>query len=223
MTEEVPLLTFTNVAKSFTTADQTIDVLRNISFEIQPAEIIAVTGPSGSGKSTLLSLAAGLDLPSSGSIDFIGKRLDRLSEDQRAEARLNHCGFIFQNFNLLPTLTALENVGLPLELRGAPPSRAAEDLLESLGLGRRKRHYPSQLSGGEQQRVALARAFVTEPKILFADEPTGSLDRPNAAAALDLMLQLSRSRSTAVLVVTHDPDVAARANRVLDLRDGALR
>jgi putative ABC transport system ATP-binding protein len=217
------LLRADRVTKTYATAAGPLTVLRDASFALEAGASLAVVGPSGSGKTTLLGLCAGLDRASSGTIELAGTRLDGLDEDARARVRNESVGFVFQNFQLIPTLTALENVLVPLELRGergaAPRARA---LLERVGLADRAAHYPAQLSGGEQQRVALARAFVNEPKILFCDEPTGNLDDATAAAMADLVFGLNRERGTTLVLVTHNPELAARCQRVLRLRRGAI-
>ncbi|WP_133499835.1 ATP-binding cassette domain-containing protein [Cognatilysobacter terrigena] len=198
-------------------------ILRDVGFAIAPGEAVAVVGASGSGKSTLLSLLAGLDVPSSGRVLLDGAPLSTLDEDGRARVRGEKVGFVFQNFQLLPSLTALENVMLPLELRGdadaEPPARS---ILQRVGLGERLGHYPRQLSGGEQQRVALARAFVTRPGLLFADEPTGNLDTRTGAAIIDLLFELNAQAGTTLVLVTHDDALAARCSRRLRLDAGRL-
>lgn len=200
-----------------------MSVLKNLDFSIQSGEWVSITGPSGSGKTTLLSLLAGLDLPSSGSLLLDEQRLETLSEDQRADFRARNMGFVFQSFRLMPTLTALENVQVPLELLGQKDSEsAARAMLERVGLSRRLSHYPSELSGGEQQRVAIARAFVARPKILFADEPTGNLDSKNGKQVLDLLREMQADFASTLVVVTHDPQVAALAQREFRLKDGEL-
>ncbi|CAN5595535.1 ABC transporter ATP-binding protein [soil metagenome] len=195
-----------------------------MNFRIEEGETVAIVGPSGSGKTTLLGLLAGLDLPSAGSVRLDGTEIGRLSEDDRARLRRYKIGFVFQSFQLISSLTAQENVQVPLELRGdgdAAPQRAAE-LLSRVGLGDRLGHYPTQLSGGEQQRVALARAFVNAPRILFADEPTGNLDAATGASIIELILDLNRELGTTLVLVTHDPEVAGRARRTIRLADGRV-
>jgi putative ABC transport system ATP-binding protein len=199
-----------------------LTVLKDITLTVTAGECLAVVGPSGSGKSTLLGLLAGLDQPSAGAVSLDGQRMADLSEDERAELRGEKVGFVFQTFQLIPTLTALENVQVPLELRGEPSTTRAQDLLARVGLADRLGHYPSQLSGGEQQRVALARAFSNRPKILFADEPTGNLDATTGATVIDLMMELNRESGTTLILVTHDPELANRARRTIRLRDGAV-
>jgi len=197
-------------------------VLKDITFSVGAGEFVAVVGPSGSGKSTLLGLLAGLDLPSSGKVYLDGQDLSGLSEDARAILRGKKVGFVFQSFQLIPTLTARENVQVPLELRGLESSDRAASLLERVGLGDRGHHYPAQLSGGEQQRVALARAFTNDPKVLFADEPTGNLDATTGHTIIDLMVELNRAYGTTLVLVTHDPELAQLARRTIRLRDGAV-
>jgi putative ABC transport system ATP-binding protein len=194
-----------------------------VSFEIARRATCAIVGPSGSGKTTLLGLCAGLDLPTSGSVIINGTSLNELNENQRALLRNEHTGFVFQNFQLLPNLTALENVMIPAELRGERGISAnAKQLLARVGLGDRMEHYPSQLSGGEQQRVGLARAFINRPHILFADEPTGNLDAETAARVVDLIFELNAELDTALVLVTHDLELARRTDRILRLRGGRL-
>jgi putative ABC transport system ATP-binding protein len=197
-------------------------VLKDITFSVGTGEFVAVVGPSGSGKSTLLGLLAGLDLPSSGKVYLDGQDLSGLSEDARAILRGKKVGFVFQSFQLIPTLTARENVQVPMELRGLESSDRAASLLERVGLGDRGHHYPAQLSGGEQQRVALARAFTNDPKVLFADEPTGNLDATTGHTIIDLMVELNRAYGTTLVLVTHDPELAQLARRTIRLRDGAV-
>jgi putative ABC transport system ATP-binding protein len=194
-----------------------------VSFRLGRRETCAVVGPSGSGKTTLLGLCAGLDLPTSGSVTLNGAVLNELNENQRALLRNEHTGFVFQNFQLLPNLTAVENVMIPLELRGERgATREAQQLLARVGLGDRLDHYPTQLSGGEQQRVALARAFINRPHILFADEPTGNLDAETAGTVVDLIFDMNAERDTALVLVTHDVELARRTQRILRLRGGRL-
>lgn len=199
----------------------TLTILHDISFEIKNGESMAIVGSSGSGKSTLLGLLAGLDTPSSGRVTVNGQDLFALDEDGRAALRGRSMGFVFQSFQLLPMLTALENVMLPLELLGGENARSrAERILDRVGLGQRIAHYPRQLSGGEQQRVAIARAFVTEPALLLADEPTGNLDSTTGAKVIELLFALNRERGTTLMLVTHDPALAQRCNRLLRLDAG---
>ena len=216
------MLTTTHLTKTYKTAGgEQLTVLDDVSFDLAAGDTFAIVGPSGSGKTTLLGLCAGLDRASSGSVVLNGVRLDELSEDERAEVRNRYVGFVFQNFQLLPTLTALENVMVPLELRGdANAEKIARGWLEKVGLGSRLNHYPAQLSGGEQQRVCIARAFANNPKILFADEPTGNLDADNAAGIVDLIFDLNRNAGTTLVLVTHDPELAKRTGRILRLKGG---
>lgn len=203
--------------------DGELVILQDVAFAIAPGSTAAVVGASGSGKSTLLSLLAGLDSPSSGRVLLDGEDLSALDEDGRAAVRARKVGFVFQNFQLLPSLTALENVMLPLELRGdADADTPARDILRRVGLQERLGHYPRQLSGGEQQRVALARAFVTRPKLLFADEPTGNLDKGNGDAVIALLFELNAQAGTTLVLVTHDQALAARCRQVLRLDAGRL-
>ncbi len=202
---------------------QRLTVLEDITFDLAAGETLAIVGPSGSGKTTLLGLCAGLDRAARGTVMLNGISLEALSEDERAALRNQWVGFIFQNFQLLPTLTALENVMTPLELRGERQAEAvARQWLERVGLGQRLHHYPAQLSGGEQQRVSLARAFANRPQILFADEPTGNLDAENAAIVADLLFALNRDAGTALVLVTHDLELARRTGRILYLRGGRI-
>jgi len=211
------------LTKTYPSGDATLTVLRDVTFNIPPRAFVAVVGPSGSGKTTLLALLAGLDVPSKGTVSLDGADLGALSEDARARLRGEKVGFVFQSFQLIPTLTALENVRVPLELRGIADSAArARELLARVGLGDRTHHYPAQLSGGEQQRVALARAFANAPKVLFADEPTGNLDQATGARIIELIEQMNREAGTTVILVTHDEALAARATRVIRLADGAV-
>ena len=193
-----------------------------VGFSVGRSEAVAITGSSGSGKSTLLGLMAGLDVPSSGSVKLLGHDLFSLDEEARARLRAEYVGFVFQAFHLLPNLTALENVMLPLELRGEPAASAARAMLQRVGLESRMSHYPRTLSGGEQQRVSLARAFVQQPALLFADEPTGSLDEQNGLLVTELMFELHREHGTSLVLVTHDPKLAARCGRELRLSGGRL-
>jgi putative ABC transport system ATP-binding protein len=211
------------LGRTYRSGGRDLTVLKDISFSLEPGEFLAILGPSGSGKTTLLGLLAGLDRPTSGTVYLDGQDLGRLSEDERARLRSDKVGFVFQAFQLIPTLTALENVRVPVELRGEPDSGAtARELLRRVGLAGREEHYPAQLSGGEQQRVALARGFSHRPKILFADEPTGNLDAATGSTIIDLMVELNRDLSTTMVLVTHDPDLAARARRTIRLADGRI-
>ncbi|HEX6993655.1 MAG TPA: ABC transporter ATP-binding protein [Gammaproteobacteria bacterium] len=209
--------------KTYRSGERTLTVLRNVDLDIEEGDFVAILGPSGSGKTTLLGLLAGLDSPTRGSVRIAGTDLTPLSEDERARFRRATVGFVFQSFQLMPSLTARENVQVPLELRGdGDVARRAAELLRRVGLGDRLDHYPAQLSGGEQQRVALARAFVNEPKILFADEPTGNLDAGTGEAIIALLEELNRERGTTLVLVTHDPHLAGRARRTIRLADGAI-
>ena len=199
-----------------------LTILDNVSFSVAPGEALAITGPSGSGKSTLLGLLAGLDVPTQGEVMLLGQSLFALDEEGRAAVRAAHVGFVFQSFQLLPNLSALENVMLPLELVGKPARQAAIDHLRRVGMDHRLHHYPRTLSGGEQQRVSLARAFVVEPAILFVDEPTGSLDQHNGAMVIELMFELLAEKGTTLVMVTHDPALASRCSRVLALDSGRI-
>ena len=217
------LLSLRGVGRRLPSGGKMLQVLDAIDLEVAEGEFIAVLGPSGSGKSTLLALMAGLDRPSSGSIVIRGERIDRLSEDQLALMRRHTIGFVFQSFQLLGNFTARENVMLPMELLGQPDARArANALLESVGLTERGHHYPSQLSGGEQQRVALARAFAPRPAVLLADEPTGNLDGATGRVVLDLLAGMRATEGATLILVTHDPAVAALADRRIHLRDGRI-
>ena len=210
--------------KSYTSGGRPLPVLRRIDLEVPPEAFVSIVGPSGSGKTTLLGLLAGLDDPTSGRVKLDGQDIFALTEDGRAEFRSRNVGFVFQTFHLLPTLTALENVLVPLELRGeyAGARERGEALLARVGLGERMDHYPAQLSGGEQQRVALARAFANRPKILFADEPTGNLDRETGGGIVAMLEELNRDAHTTLVLVTHDPALAERAHRVISLSGGRI-
>jgi putative ABC transport system ATP-binding protein len=212
-----------NLTKTYRSADRDLTVLDEISFAVEQGNSISIIGPSGSGKTTLLGLCAGLDTPSSGTISLMGFKLNNMSEDDRAYIRNQYVGFVFQNFQLLSTLTALENVMVPLELRGERNvMNKAKELLHRVGLADRVQHYPSQLSGGEQQRVAMARAFMTDPKILFADEPTGNLDEENATHITELLFGLNKEQGTTLVLVTHNLDLAQRTQRILRMKGGRL-
>jgi putative ABC transport system ATP-binding protein len=212
------------VTKQVSSPEGTLTIVNEVDLRIAAAETIAIVGASGAGKSTLLALLAGLDEPSSGRIWLNGQELTALDEDGRAAVRANHVGFVFQSFHLLPSLTAIENVMLPLELAGRPGAReAAARVLEQVNLSQRREHYPRQLSGGEQQRVALARAFVTEPAVLFADEPTGNLDAATGERIIDLLFELNRGAKTTLVVVTHDQAIARRCGRTVTIEAGRLR
>ena len=213
----------TKLGKRVRLPDSELQILSGVSFELARGETAAIVGASGSGKSTLLALMAGLDIPSEGGVDILGTALNTLDEDGRAKLRGASVGFVFQNFQLLPALTALENVMLPLELSGHPdPETASRDILGKVGLADRLGHYPRQLSGGEQQRVAIARAFVVNPAVLFADEPTGNLDTDTGRAIADLLFDLNTTRGTTLVLVTHDERLAARCQRQLRLEAGRL-
>ena len=215
------LISVAHVYKSVTDSSGTLTILRDIDFSLAAGETLAIVGASGSGKSTLLSIMAGLDTPSQGQVHLAGLNLFELSEDDRAQARAQHMGFVFQSFQLMANLTALENVMLPLELTGAQGIVAtATAMLQRVGLGERLKHYPKVLSGGEQQRVALARAFVMKPQILLADEPTGSLDHATGETILNLMFELNQELGTTLVLVTHDARVAARCQRRLVIEAG---
>ncbi|UII20658.1 ABC transporter ATP-binding protein [Fulvivirga ligni] len=217
------ILIVENLTKSFHSGAKPLTVLDDVSFTIEEGESMAIVGPSGSGKTTLLGLCAGLDVSTSGFVSLVDMKLNALSEDDRAYIRNQHVGFIFQNFQLLPTLTALENVTVPLELRGEKVYKEkGKELLNRVGLGDRMHHYPSQLSGGEQQRVAMARAFITSPKILFADEPTGNLDEETAEKVTDLLFNINKQEGTTLVMVTHNLELAEHTERILQLKGGKL-
>ena len=218
------IITVEHVSKAVTDSTGTLDILRDIDFALAPRETVAIVGASGSGKSTLLSIIAGLDRPSSGTVCLATQDLFALDEDARAALRAQKLGFVFQSFQLLANLSALENVMLPLELAGRKDARrAASEMLVRVGLGERLNHYPKVLSGGEQQRVALARAFVLQPAVLLADEPTGSLDFATGEKIMDLMFALNREQGTTLVLVTHDPAIAARCARIITIEAGRLR
>jgi putative ABC transport system ATP-binding protein len=220
-----PVLSLRGVTKTIDTGTHRVEILKGISFDISRGEFVAVMGASGSGKSTLLGLVAGLDTPTSGSIRIEGEEISRLSEDALAVLRGRKIGFVFQSYQLIPTLTAEENVLLPAELAGEDPASAqqrARDLLRAVGLEERLGHYPVQLSGGEQQRVALARAFIRQPPLLLADEPTGNLDSVNGQHVLELLLELNRREGATLVLVTHDRELASHATRIITLRDGQI-
>ena len=222
-TNPTPAIETRALTRQFRSGPRTITVLDDVSLSIAHGEFVAIMGPSGSGKSTLLALLAGLDRPTSGSVLIDNEPIESLGEDRLAMLRRKKIGFVFQSFHLLANFTAVENVMLPLELLGAPsPRPRATELLQKVGLGDRGHHYPSQLSGGEQQRVALARAFAPDPPVLLADEPTGNLDSANGKNVLDLMFQLRRDHGTTLVLVTHDPNLAALSDRVIRLRDGRV-
>ncbi len=217
------MLNVQKLTRIYATSAGDLTVLKDVSFTLAQGATCSILGPSGSGKTTLLGLCAGLDRPSSGSVLLNGIALDRLSEDGKARVRNQSVGFVFQNFQLIPTLTALENVTVPMELRGDRSARQLGlELLRRVGLAERTAHYPAQLSGGEQQRVALARAFINRPKILFADEPTGNLDAETSQAIIEIMLDLNKTAGTTLVLVTHDPDVARLTERTVRLRNGQM-
>ncbi len=217
------ILQVNDLSKSYRSGSKELTVLHDVSFSIPESSTCAVVGPSGSGKTTLLGLCAGLDHPSSGSVEINGKSIGKLAEDERAILRNEFVGFVFQNFQLVPTLTALENVMVPLELRGESNSEEqALAWLERVGLGDRLDHFPVQLSGGEQQRVALARAFINKPKILFADEPTGNLDDENSSKIVELLFELNEEFGTALVLVTHNLELAQLTQRIIRLRGGRI-
>lgn len=219
------ILKLDSLTRQFKSGDKTLTVVDNVTFEIEEGISCAIVGPSGSGKTTLLGLSAGLDQPTSGDVTLNGINLNPLNEDQRAEVRNRHVGFVFQTFQLVPTLTAVENVMVPLELRGEATNTVREraiELLTEVGLGERSHHYPTQLSGGEQQRVAVARAFINNPKILFADEPTGNLDSETGEHIENLIFDLNRKQGTTLVLVTHDLDLADKCDRVIKLKNGEV-
>jgi putative ABC transport system ATP-binding protein len=219
-----PAIEISLLGKEVTTGSTPLTILQDVSFNIMPGEAVAVVGVSGSGKSTLLALMAGLDTPSTGNVKIAGQDLFALNEDGRAALRGRSMGFVFQSFQLLASMSALENVMVPLELAGIEGGREkATALLTRVGLGERLHHYPKQLSGGEQQRVAIARAFVTSPALLLADEPTGNLDAATGAHIIDLMFELNRERNTTLVLVTHDESLSARCGRVIRLAGGRLQ
>jgi len=217
------ILEVNQLSKTYRSGSRQLTVLHDVSFALDPEATCSIVGPSGSGKTTLLGLCAGLDRATSGSVILNGVTLDNLSEDERAEVRGKHVGFIFQSFNLMPTLTALENVMVPLELQGkSNVGRYALELLDKVGLADRQHHYPSQLSGGEQQRVSIARAFSNQPKILFADEPTGNLDEETGQHIESLIFDLNREAGTTLVIVTHDLGLAEKTQRILRIKGGRL-
>ena len=217
------MLSATNLTKEYQSGTHRLTVLRDVTFAIEQGEFVAIVGPSGSGKTTLLGLLAGLDTPTRGSVQLDGTDITALDEDARARLRGAKVGFVFQSFQLIPTLTAMENVQVPLELRGENHvSDRASDVLQRVGLGDRLDHYPTQLSGGEQQRVAIARAFANRPRILFADEPTGNLDSDTGGRIVELLESLNRESGSTVVLVTHDLTLARRARRIIRLSDGAV-
>ena len=222
MTDQT-MLKVQRLSKTYSTAAGPLTVLHDVNFSVGTGASVAIVGPSGSGKTTLLGLCAGLDQPSDGIVSLAGESIGELDEDARARVRNAHVGFVFQNFQLIPTLTSLENVLVPVELRGESGREAeGRELLTRVGLGERCEHYPVQLSGGEQQRVALARAFMNRPKILFCDEPTGNLDGDTAHVMVELIFGLNRERGTTLVLVTHDLDLARRCQRIIRLKNGAV-
>ena len=218
----MPMIECDSLTQSYASGGRELTVLDAITFALEASSTTAIVGPSGSGKSTLLGLLAGLDRPKAGRVALDGVELGPLDEDARARLRALKVGFVFQSFHLVPTLTALENVSVPLELLGRPARERARELLARVGLGERGHHYPAQLSGGEQQRVAVARAFAADPRVVFADEPTGNLDARTGSSVIELIEEIHRERGTTLVLVTHDMDLANRADRVLRLRDGRL-
>ncbi|EGV45074.2 ABC transporter ATP-binding protein [Bizionia argentinensis JUB59] len=217
------ILKITGLEKTYTSGNKQLTVLHDITFDVEKGQTFSIVGPSGSGKTTLLGLCAGLDQPNAGTVELCGQDLNNLNEDQRAQLRNKEVGFIFQNFQLLPTLTALENVSVPLELQGSKAATTKSlALLEKVGLGDRVHHYPSQLSGGEQQRVALARAFANSPSILFADEPTGNLDEETGEKVIQLLLDLNTENGTTLVIITHDLELANRTQQILKLKGGKI-
>lgn len=217
------ILNVSNLEKSYLSGSNKLTILKNITFSVEAKDTFSIVGPSGSGKTTLLGLCAGLDQPDSGTIELCNVATDHLSEDDRAQLRNQKVGFIFQDFQLLPTLTAIENVAVPLELQGNKMAiKIAKDLLDKVGLGHRLNHYPSQLSGGEQQRVALARAFSNKPDILFADEPTGNLDAETGEKVIQLLFDLNKELGTTLVIVTHDIELAQKTNHILKLKNGRI-
>jgi putative ABC transport system ATP-binding protein len=220
------MIEFINVSKKFSSEPEPIDVLKNVSFSVKSGEFVAIMGPSGSGKSTLLGIAAGLDKPDVGVVSFDGIDLVKENESSLANIRAKSIGFIFQNFQLLPGMNALENVGIPLYLTSNMSEKQilekSLDLLSSVSMQHRAGHFPKQLSGGEEQRIAIARAFINEPKVIFADEPTANLDSKNSKVVLDLLLERNKKLNTTLIIVTHDPAVAKLADRILEMRDGEI-
>ncbi len=217
------ILKINGLEKTYTSGQKQLTVLKQISFDVEKGQTFSIVGPSGSGKTTLLGLCAGLDDPNAGTVELCGHDLSELNEDERAQLRNKEVGFIFQNFQLLPTLTALENVSVPLELQGDTNAKTiAIELLKKVGLGDRTHHYPSQLSGGEQQRVALARAFSNRPSILFADEPTGNLDEETGEKVIQLLFDLNKEAGTTLVIISHDLDLAHRTQQILRLKGGQI-
>ena len=217
------ILNVKNLGKTYQSAGKELTVLADINFSVEAGSTMAIVGPSGSGKTTLLGLAAGLDRSTTGTVELNNIKLDNLNEDQRASIRNKHVGFIFQNFQLLPTLTALENVMVPLELRREKNIKPrAVELLRKVGLSDRGHHYPSQLSGGEQQRVSMARAFINQPQILFTDEPTGNLDAETSRGIVELIFNLNKEAGTTLIMVTHDLDLANKTGRIIKIKGGRI-
>lgn len=217
------ILNVQQVGKTYRSGSKALTVLDNVSFALQEKDTFAIVGPSGSGKTTLLGLCAGLDSPETGNIRLCGANVNELNEDERALLRNRNVGFVFQNFQLIPTLTALENIIVPLELQGKKAvKKAGMELLGKVGLSERRHHYPSQLSGGEQQRISLARAFANQPKILFADEPTGNLDHETGERVIKLLFELNAEAGTTLVIVTHDLELAQKAQRILQLKGGKV-
>lgn len=217
------ILDVSSISKVYKNGTREIQVLTDVNFEVEEGSSVAVVGPSGSGKTTLLGLCVGLDRPTRGSITLNNRLLNKLGEDELAQIRNQYVGFIFQNFQLIPTLTALENVMIPLELKGLREAKkGASDLLERVGLATRGSHYPAQLSGGEQQRTAIARAFSNEPKILFADEPTGNLDEETGQSVEDLLFEINQEKGTTLVLVTHDLELAEKTHRIVRLKGGRV-
>ncbi|NGP76013.1 ABC transporter ATP-binding protein [Balneolaceae bacterium YR4-1] len=219
------ILEVTNLTQQFRSGEKMLTVLDHVDFSVEEGTICSIVGPSGSGKTTLLGLCAGLDRPSHGQVQLNGINIGDLTEDERAAVRNEHVGFVFQTFQLVPTLTAIENVMVPLELRGEGTDEVKEyatELLNNVGLGDRLHHYPTQLSGGEQQRVAIARAFINKPKILFADEPTGNLDAETGSTIEDLIFDLNRANGTTLILVTHDLELANKCQRIIRLKNGKI-
>ena len=222
--QATPIIAVEHVYKSVTDSTGTLDILRDIDFQLAPKETVAIVGASGSGKSTLLSIVAGLDTPTRGTVRLDGQDIFALDEDDRADLRARKLGFVFQSFQLMGNLTALENVMLPLELANRRDARkAATDMLAHVGLGQRLGHYPKVLSGGEQQRVALARAFVMQPAVLLADEPTGSLDFATGETIMEMMFELNREQGTTLVLVTHDRGIAERCERLITIEAGSIQ
>ncbi len=217
------ILEVEHLSKIYESGEKKLTVLDQVDFTIAEREIVSIVGPSGSGKTTLIGLCAGLDKGSSGTVSILGNNLNRMTEDERAVLRNKYVGFVFQNFQLIPTLTALENVMIPLELLGMGHAKShSKDLLARVGLGDRLSHYPSQLSGGEQQRVSIARAFSNTPKILFADEPTGNLDEETGTKIESLLFELNKEKGTTLIIVTHDLELANKTNRIIKLKGGKI-